>query len=57
MELKKLGKVLKLKIFEKHPDGVVQIKFSQASEAEQCIQVMHNRLFDGFNLTCEYWDG
>jgi hypothetical protein len=47
----------KCTIFEKHPEGVVSIKYGEATSAEQCIKAMDGRFFAGRKLVCTYWDG
>ena len=47
MECEKLGEILRIKIFEKNSEGVIQIKFKEALAAENCIKLMNNRFFDG----------
>lgn len=44
-------------IFERHPEGVVIIKFGTAYAAEQCVKVMNGRFFAGRKLQAFYWDG
>jgi hypothetical protein len=33
-----LGPVKRLKFYEFHPDGIIQVKFEFASDAEQCTR-------------------
>lgn len=56
-ECKKLGPIEKMTIFEKHPEGVVIIKFGTAYAAEQCVKLMNGRFFGGRKLQSFYWDG
>ena len=56
-ELRKCGPIVSLKIFERNPDGVVAVKFEQDWAAARCIEVMHERWFDGRRLTADYYDG
>lgn len=53
----KCGKVSKFEIFHDHPDGVIKVKFENTLEAEACIELMNGRLYDGREITAEYWDG
>lgn len=60
----KLGPVNRIRIFEvkshlikSHPDGIVEIKFVNAKDAEECIKLMNGRIFDGKEVKCGYWDG
>jgi len=53
----KFGVIKRIKIFEHHPDGVVQIKFERASDAENCIKLVNHRLYNGRRVECFYWDG
>jgi HIV Tat-specific factor 1 len=33
------------------------LKFQSALHAEECVNVMNGRFFDGRTLKAEYWDG
>lgn len=55
--MSKIGKIKRIRFFEDHPDGVVEIKFEHDKDAEQCIAIMNGRFFDQRSLICEYWDG
>mmetsp|Transcript_45279 Transcript_45279/g.73742 ORF Transcript_45279/g.73742 Transcript_45279/m.73742 type:complete len:511 (-) Transcript_45279:181-1713(-) len=57
MECAKFGEVEKITIFEKHPQGVVAVKFKQSASAEDCISIMNLRWFGGRQITAEYFDG
>jgi hypothetical protein len=56
-ECSKLGPLEKITVFDRHPEGVVIIKFGTAFAAEQCIKTMNGRYFGGRKLQCIYWDG
>lgn len=51
------GELDKVTIFDKNPEGVVVIKFTTATAAEQCMSSFDGRYFDGRQLECTYWDG
>jgi len=53
----KFGAIKRIKIFEHHPDGIVQIKFVRASDSENCIKIVNNRFYNGRRVECFYWDG
>lgn len=53
----KLGKVKKIIVHEFNPEGVVQIKFEEPKAAEECVQLMNGRFFNGRQLESFYWDG
>ncbi len=53
----KFGPIKQIKIFEDHPEGVVQIKFEKAPDAEKCLKLVHNRYYNGRQVDCFYWDG
>lgn len=42
---------------QKHPDGVAQVTFSDAEEADLCIKLLNNRWFGKRQITAETWDG
>ncbi|RHY43582.1 hypothetical protein DYB30_001646, partial [Aphanomyces astaci] len=52
-----LGDIAKITFFEKHPLGVVIVKYHDAEGAEACIDKMNNRWFAGQRIECSYWDG
>jgi len=52
-----IGPISRIKIFELHPDGVVQIKFQETLDAQRCIESMHGRKYAGRNIEVAYWDG
>jgi len=56
-EFQKLGNIEALKIFERHPDGVIAVKYSYEYDAQQCIDKMNGRWFDGRQLVAEFYDG
>ncbi|EKX31778.1 hypothetical protein GUITHDRAFT_149069, partial [Guillardia theta CCMP2712] len=45
---------LQVTIFDRNPEGVVAIKFKQATSAEECIEIFNGRFFGGRKLTCEF---
>jgi len=53
----KCGKIEKLTVFEKNPEGVIAIRFGSATAAEKCIQLMNGRWFGGNQIECDYFDG
>ncbi|RQM11121.1 hypothetical protein B5M09_002883 [Aphanomyces astaci] len=56
-ECETLGDIAKITFFEKHPLGVVIVKYHDAEGAEACIDKMNNRWFAGQRIECSYWDG
>ncbi len=56
-ECGRLGPIEKMTVFERHPEGVVILKYGTAYAAEQCVKLMNNRFFAGRKLQCFYWDG
>lgn len=57
IECTALGPLEKMTIFERHPEGVIVIKFGTAFAAEQCVKLMNGRFFAGRKLQSFYWDG
>ena len=41
----KFGTVTKVILYDKHPEGVCQIFFKGASEADMAVQMLNGRLF------------
>ncbi|OQR83166.1 hypothetical protein ACHHYP_15015 [Achlya hypogyna] len=56
-ECETIGDVSRILFFERHPLGVVQVRYQQAEAAEKCISIMHGRFFGGRKIDCAYWDG
>ena len=42
---------------QRHPEGVVSVKFEDKLAAEKCMAVMNGRNFAGAKLVAEMWDG
>jgi HIV Tat-specific factor 1 len=51
------GKVTTLMVFDRHPEGVVFVKFASPGAAALCINKMNGRFFGGRRIICGYWDG
>lgn len=47
----------KIFYFQRHADGVAQINFKDAEEADACVQLFNNRWFNQRRITAETWDG
>jgi len=56
-EFQKVGTVEALKIFERHPEGVIAVKYTYEFDALKCIEKMNGRWFDGRQLVAEFYDG
>ncbi|KAG4072522.1 hypothetical protein HA402_004611 [Bradysia odoriphaga] len=56
-ECSKCGKVSKVVIFDRHPEGVAQINMGDAEEADLVVQMMNKRYFGKRQLTAELYDG
>lgn len=52
-----IGEIERLREFKFNPDGVVEVKFKNPSEAEICIQELNETEYNGRVLKCFYWDG
>jgi HIV Tat-specific factor 1 len=47
-----------VQFFPENPSqGIVKIKFSSSLHAQQCIDLMNGRFFDGRALVASFWDG
>ena len=51
------GSVTTAIIFDRHPEGVVFVKFESPGAAALCINKMNGRFFAGKRIICGYWDG
>ncbi|GBG90294.1 hypothetical protein CBR_g50472 [Chara braunii] len=56
-ECRKLGPVQRLKIYDKHPDGVILIKFADKQAGLKCIELMNGRWFGGRQVHAKEDDG
>eukprot|EP01097_Dermamoeba_algensis_P004962 TRINITY_DN3163_c0_g1_i1.p1 TRINITY_DN3163_c0_g1~~TRINITY_DN3163_c0_g1_i1.p1 ORF type:complete len:333 (-),score=133.86 TRINITY_DN3163_c0_g1_i1:256-1254(-) len=56
-EVKKLGEVDKVTVFNGNPEGVVVIKFKEPWIAEKCIQTMNDRFYAKRRIIAEFYDG
>ena len=52
-----IGEVERARIFELNPEGVAEIKFKKASDADRCIEEMNGKDYNGRVVECFYWDG
>merc|ERR1712218_744095 len=53
----KFGHVVKVMLYDKHPDGVCQISFKEPAEADMAVQMLNGRMFGKKVMTVETWDG
>lgn len=44
-------------IYDKHPDGVVAVTFTDPSHAEKCVNTLNNMFYAGQVVKAELWDG
>ncbi|XP_018006860.1 HIV Tat-specific factor 1 homolog [Hyalella azteca] len=51
------GSVKKLELFDRHPEGVVKVTFSEVEAADLCIASMNKRLYNGRTLSVAVWNG
>jgi len=56
-ECKKYGDVKRVLVHDRHPDACASVSFTMPSEADNCKEFLHNRLFKGRTVTAETWDG
>lgn len=52
-----IGKVIRIKIYENNPEGVVELKFESPSDASSCIEKMNGRIYAGRKIECFFYDG
>ncbi|ELW63388.1 HIV Tat-specific factor 1 [Tupaia chinensis] len=57
VECSKFGKIKKLLLFDRHPDGVASVSFRDPQEADYCIRTLDGRWFGGRQITAQVWDG
>lgn len=56
-ECSKCGEVRKVIIYDRHPEGIVQVNMSSPEEADECVNLLNKRWFGQRQLTAEIWDG
>lgn len=56
-ECQKCGDVRRVVIYDRHPEGVAQVTFREAEEADACIQLLNGRWYNQRKITAETWDG
>lgn len=52
-----IGEVERIREFKFNPEGVVEVKFKNPRDAENCVQEMNETEYNGRVLKCFYWDG
>jgi len=53
----KFGTITKLTLFDKHEEGICQIHFKDATEADLAIEMLNGRLFGKRIMNVAQWDG
>jgi len=53
----KFGQVVKVMLYDKHPEGVCQIFFKEPAEADMAVQMLNGRMFGKKVMSVETWDG
>lgn len=53
----KFGTITKLTLYDKHVEGICQIFFKEASEADLAIEMLNGRLFGKRVMNVVQWDG
>jgi HIV Tat-specific factor 1 len=56
-EAGKCGKCKKVVIFDRHPEGVMQIYMTTPEEADAVVTLFNNRFFGGKRISAFLWDG
>ncbi len=56
-EAARAGRVGKLRVFARHPEGVVVVKFEDEEAAAACVAALGGRWFGGRRVTAALWDG
>lgn len=56
-EIESIGEVQRIRFYESHPDGVVEIKFKKEKDAAECLSIMNGRYYEGRQILSDYWDG
>ncbi|KAL9010557.1 MAG: hypothetical protein Q9173_004514, partial [Seirophora scorigena] len=56
-ECAKIAPVTNVVLFDREPDGVASVRFSNAQGAKACVRVMHGRFFSGTKVEAYVADG
>ncbi|KAL1862157.1 hypothetical protein Plec18170_000981 [Paecilomyces lecythidis] len=56
-ECSKLGEVTNVVLYDREPDGVVTVRFSDLEAARQCVRMMDGRFFSGTRVEAYIADG
>jgi len=56
-ESEKIGTVTNVVIFDREPEGIVSVRFTNESSAEECIKKMDGRFFGGMQVEAFIHDG
>ncbi|KAJ9233677.1 hypothetical protein DTO169E5_6882 [Paecilomyces variotii] len=56
-ECSKLGEVTNVVLYDKEPDGIVTVRYSDPEPARQCVRMMDGRFFSGTRVEAYIADG
>ncbi|GJQ68277.1 hypothetical protein Trydic_g16873 [Trypoxylus dichotomus] len=56
-ECSKCGEVRKVTIYDRHPEGVIQVNMKEPEEADAVVTLLNGRWFAKRKLSAEIWDG
>ncbi|KAJ9292548.1 hypothetical protein DTO271G3_8705 [Paecilomyces variotii] len=56
-ECSKLGEVTNVVLYDKEPDGIVTVRYSDPEPARQCVKMMDGRFFSGTRVEAYIADG
>ncbi|KAG0213657.1 hypothetical protein BGX28_003810 [Mortierella sp. GBA30] len=56
-ECEKVGEVTNVIIYDRHPEGVVSVRFKDKESADLCVKFMSGRFFAGQRVLAEIYDG
>uniref|UniRef100_A0A914YGY8 17S U2 SnRNP complex component HTATSF1 n=1 Tax=Panagrolaimus superbus TaxID=310955 RepID=A0A914YGY8_9BILA len=53
----RFGKIIKVVVYENHPDGIVSISYSTVEEADYCIKLLNRGIMRQREIEASNWDG
>ena len=56
-ECSKLGEVTNVVLYDREPEGIVSVRFSDPDAARRCVLTMDGRYFAGTRVVAYIWDG
>uniref|UniRef100_A0A914PMI2 RRM domain-containing protein n=1 Tax=Panagrolaimus davidi TaxID=227884 RepID=A0A914PMI2_9BILA len=53
----RFGKIIKIVVYENHPEGVVSVSYNTVEEADYCVQLLNRGIMRHRKIEASNWDG